>query len=193
MPAGKMVEANLARPGISERSARERGVVAEVDIEVSAQTGTGGFGRPCRFLIGPYPLAGFFYNRVSPDGWRWPGLGTNRKSWPFANRSDGRNSPGHRRGRHLRRHPYGGSPWGPRGPGGPWGPAGPVAPTGPAGPVGPATPGSPLSPFAPAGPGGPAGPRNQSQPLKLSVITKTENNNIFCISQPSHLRDCLSS
>jgi len=44
MPAGKMVEANLARP------ARERGVVAEVDIEVSAQTGTGGFGRPCRFL-----------------------------------------------------------------------------------------------------------------------------------------------
>src|SRR5262249_23942199 len=60
MPAGKMVEPNLARPGISERSARERGVVAEVDIEVSAQTGTGGFGRPCRFLIGPTPSRAFF-------------------------------------------------------------------------------------------------------------------------------------
>src|SRR5262249_27579903 len=89
-----------------------------------------------------------------------------------------------------------GGPWGPRGPGGLWGPAGPVAPTGPAGPGGPATPRSPLSPFAPAGPGGPggpAGPRNQSQPPKLSVITKTENNNIFCITQSSHFRDCVSS
>jgi hypothetical protein len=48
-------------------------------------------------------------------------------------------------------------------------------------------------PFAPAGPGGPAGPRNQSQPPKLSVITKTENNNIFCITQSSHFRDCVGS
>src|SRR5262249_39076567 len=76
---------------------------------------------------------------------------------------------------------------------GPWGPAGPVAPTGPAGPGAPATPGSPLSPFAPAGPGGPAGPRNQSQPPKLSVITKTKNNNIFCITQSSDFRDCVGS
>ena len=36
-------------------------------------------------------------------------------------------------------------------------------------------------------------PRNQSQPPKLSVITKTENKNIFCITQSSQLRDCVGS
>src|SRR5215831_3742760 len=128
---------------------------------------------------------------------RWGGRHAGSAQTTLADR---RNSPGHRRGRQLSGpHRYGGfpgGPWGPRGPGGPWGPAGPVAPTGPAGPAGPATPGSPLSPFVPAGPGGPtgpAGPRNQSQPPKLSVMTKTENNNIFCITQSSHFRDCVGS
>jgi hypothetical protein len=79
-----------------------------------------------------------------------------------------------------------GTPGVPRGPAGPWGPAGPVAPTGPAGPAGTGDAGIAfiaLCPRRTLRPGGPAGPRNQSQPPELSVITKTENKNIFCMTQ----------